>query len=61
MGRSGSYDCTISVLKTAVEKAKLGWAEELAAIECLDEQARRLERHASRPLVEASFGEERAR
>jgi hypothetical protein len=57
MGRSGSYDRTTGVLKTAVEKAKLGWAEELAAIECLDEQARRLER----PLVEASFGEERAR
>ena len=41
------YDRTINVLKTAVRKAKLGQSEELAAIKRLDEQARRLERHAA--------------
>ena len=55
------YDRTIGVLKTAVRKAKLGQSEELAAIKRLDEQARRLERHASGPSVEALFVEERAR
>ena len=55
------YDRTIDVLKTAVQKAKLGQSEELAAIKRLDEQARRLERHASGPSVEALFAEERAR
>jgi hypothetical protein len=49
------------VLKSAVQKAKLGQSEELAAIKRLDEQARRLERHASGPSVEALFAEERAR
>jgi hypothetical protein len=43
------YDRTIAVLKTAVQKAQLGRSEELAAIKRLDEQARRLERHASGP------------
>ena len=55
------YDRTIDVLKTAVQKARLGQSEELAAIKRLDEQARRLERHASGPSVEALFAEERAR
>src|SRR3984885_9596187 len=55
------YDRTIDVLKTAVQKAKLGQSEELAAIKRLDEQARRLERHASGPSVEALFVEERTR
>jgi hypothetical protein len=55
------YDRTIDVLKTAVQKAKLGQSEELAAIKRLDEQARRLERHASGPSVETLFAEERAR
>jgi uncharacterized protein len=55
------YDRTIGVLKTAVQKAKLGQAEELAAIKRLDEQARHLERHASGPSVEALFAHERAR
>jgi hypothetical protein len=55
------YDRTIGVLKSAVRKAKLGQSEELAAIKRLDEQARRLERHASGPSVEALFSEERAR
>jgi hypothetical protein len=55
------YDHTISVLKTAVQKAKLGQSEELAAIKRLDEQARRLERNATGPSVETLFAEERAR
>src|SRR5580700_979875 len=55
------YDRTINVLKTAVHMAKLGHSEKLAAIKRLDEQARRLERHASGPSVEALFSEERAR
>src|SRR5690242_6278283 len=41
------YDETISVLKSAVHKAKLGRNEELSAIERLDAQARRLEASAS--------------
>ncbi|HKG73260.1 MAG TPA: DUF763 domain-containing protein, partial [Aestuariivirgaceae bacterium] len=40
------YDKTIDVLKSAVLKAKLGRAEELAAIQRLDSQARKLEHHA---------------
>jgi hypothetical protein len=55
------YDRTIGVLKAAVQKAKLGQSEELAAIKRLDEQAGRLERHASGPSVEALVTEERAR
>jgi hypothetical protein len=55
------YDRTIDVLKTAVQKAKLGQSEELAAIKRLDEQARRLERHARGPSVEALFADERSR
>ena len=41
------YDRTIAVMKAAVTKAKLGETEELAAIRRLDDQARRLERHAA--------------
>ena len=37
------YDETIGVLKSAVQKAKLGREEELAALKRLDDQARRLE------------------
>jgi uncharacterized protein len=55
------YDRTIAVLKSAVQKAKLGQAEELAALKRLDAEARRLERCASGPSVEALFAEERAR
>lgn len=55
------YDRTIDTLKRAVAKAKLGHAEELAAIRRLDAQARRLERHATGPSVEVLFAEERAR
>jgi len=56
------YDRTIAVMKAAVAKARLGEAEELAAIRRLDDQARRFERQAcSGPSVEALFAEERVR
>jgi hypothetical protein len=55
------YDRTIDVLKTAVQKARLGQSEELAAFKRLDEQARRLEQRARGPSVEALFAEERVR
>ena len=54
------YDKTIVVLKSAIETAKLGNDEKLAAIRRLDEQARRLERHATGPALEAHLREERA-
>ena len=54
------YDRTISVLKSAVAKAKLGESEELAAIKRLDDAARRLERHAEGPSFEAILAQERA-
>ena len=53
------YDHTIGVLKQAVEQAKLGREEQLQAIRRLDAQARRLERHATGPTVEALIAEER--
>jgi hypothetical protein len=55
------YDKTIGVLKSAVEKAKLGNDEKLGAIRRLDEQARRLERYATGPSFEAHLAEERVR
>jgi hypothetical protein len=53
------YDETIRVLKSAVQNAKLGRDEELAAIKRLDQEARRLERHVSGPSVEQLIAEER--
>jgi hypothetical protein len=55
------YDRTIAVMKQAVDAAKLGQDEKLAAIRRLDEQARRLERTATGPSVEALIAKERAR
>src|ERR1700680_1343828 len=52
------YDETIKVLKSAVQKAKLGREEELGALQRLDEQARRLERHAGGPSLERIIAEE---
>src|SRR5271167_1458900 len=46
------YDETIKVLKSAVQKAKLGREEELGAMWRLDEQARSLEHHAGGPSAE---------
>jgi uncharacterized protein len=53
------YDETIRVLKSAVQQARLGREDELGAIKRLDEQARRLERHADGPGVEVLIDEER--
>jgi hypothetical protein len=53
------YDQTIGVLKSAVQQAKLGREEQLAALQRLDAQARRLERHASGPSVETLIEQER--
>jgi hypothetical protein len=53
------YDQTISVLRSAVRKAKLGQDEELGALRRLDEQSRRLERCACGPSVEALIDRER--
>jgi hypothetical protein len=40
------YDQTIQVLKSAVQKAKLGRAEELGALKRLDDQAREAQPNA---------------
>jgi hypothetical protein len=54
------YDETIRVLKSAVQKAKLGRDEELGVLQRLDNQARELERTASGgPSLEAFIGRER--
>jgi hypothetical protein len=53
------YDQTIKVLKSAVQKAKLGREEELGALKRLDDQTRRLERSASGPSVDALIAQER--
>ena len=53
------YDETIRVLKAAVEKARLGREEELAALKRLDDQARRLERRATGPGVAELIARER--
>ena len=55
------YDETIRVLKTAVQKAKLGREEEIQALKRLDDQARQLERTADGPLLETVIATERAR
>ena len=55
------YDKTIGVLKVAVAQAKLGNDEKLGAIQRLDEQARRLERHATGQSLGAHLAEERDR
>ena len=52
------YDETIRVLKSAVQKAKLGHTEEMQALKRLDEQARRLERTASGPSLDAFIAAE---
>jgi hypothetical protein len=55
------YDRTIAVMKSAVAKAKLGEAEELAALSRLDDQARRMEALAGGPSVPALIAQERAK
>ena len=46
------YDETINILKSAVQKARLGREEELGALRRLDEQARRMESYVKGPSVE---------
>jgi hypothetical protein len=55
------YDETIRVLKSAVQKAKLGRDEEMQALKRLDDQTRRLERTASGPSFETFVALERAK
>ncbi|MBM6582569.1 DUF763 domain-containing protein [Microvirga sp. BT689] len=54
------YDETIRVLKSAVQKARLGQQEELFALKRLDDQARALERHATGRNVDDHIRQERA-
>jgi hypothetical protein len=53
------YDETIRILRSAVDRAKLGNADRLHAIRRLDVEARRLERTASGPGFDAFVSEER--
>jgi hypothetical protein len=53
------YDETIRVMKSAVQKAKLGQEEELGALKRLDQQARRLEKIVTGPSFEAFVAGER--
>jgi hypothetical protein len=46
------YDETIRVLKSAVQSARLGRDEELAALKRLDKQSRQLEREAKMPVLQ---------
>ncbi len=55
------YDETIRVLKSAVERAKLGNADRLHAIRRLDAEARALERTANGPDFDTLIARERAR
>ena len=52
------YDETIRVLKSAVTKAKLGQDEQLAALQRLDRESRRLERVADGPPLQQIVGGE---
>lgn len=55
------YDQTISVLRSAVDRAKLGQDDRLAAIARLDQESRRLERGATGPSLDEYVAEERRR
>lgn len=55
------YDETIRVLKSAVENANLGHAEQVQALKRLDDQARRLEHTANGPSLESFIAGERER
>jgi hypothetical protein len=52
------YDETIRVLKSAVTKAKLGQNEQLAALQRLDRESRRLESVAEGPPLQQIVSEE---
>ncbi len=53
------YDETISVMKAAITKAKLGQDDKLSVLKRLDEEARRVERRADGLPVEDVIAEER--
>jgi hypothetical protein len=53
------YDETIKVMKAAVQKAKIGRDDMLAAVRRLDDEARRIERSAAGPAVSDLIAEER--
>jgi uncharacterized protein len=53
------YDETIRVLKSAVQRAKLGSEERMQALQRLDDQARRLEKSVSGPSFDAFLASER--
>jgi hypothetical protein len=55
------YDETIRVLKSAVDRAKLGNADRLHAIQRLDSESRTLERVASGPTFSEFVRDERAK
>ena len=55
------YDETIRVLKSAVQRAKLGRDEEMQALKRLDDQARHLEQSATGPSFDAFVAGERAK
>ena len=52
------YDETIRVMKAAVQKAKLGEDDRLAALKRLDDEARRVERRAAGPPLADVIAEE---
>jgi uncharacterized protein len=52
------YDETISVLKSAVQTAKLGEDDELAALQKLDRESRKLEHLATGPTLERLISDE---
>jgi hypothetical protein len=53
------YDETIRVLRDAVDRAKLGGDDKLAAVRSLDQQARLLEKQADGPALEEFVERER--
>lgn len=55
------YDETIRVMRSAVDRAKLGDGDRVAAIRRLDEQARRLEAGAEGPTFESFVATEKRR
>jgi len=54
------YDQTISVLRSALARARLGQSERMDALRRLDEQSRRLERTATGPALPEFIAGERA-
>jgi hypothetical protein len=55
------YDQTIAVLRSAVDRAKIGQDDRLAAIARLDRESRRLERAATGPTLDEYVAQERSR